>query len=115
MLAQMLSGLGQPAQVFPGILTLGAIGWLLAWCRERTGALWLPLGLHAGWIFWFKSYTLFTTTVARPGTPTWWWGSARLHDGWLTFAVIAVTTAFFVGALRGRRNPATPSPLGNAP
>jgi uncharacterized protein len=113
MLAQMLSGLGQPAQVFPGILTLGAIGWLLAWCRERTGALWLPLGLHAGWIFWFKSYTFFTTTVASKGTPSWWWGSARLHDGWLTFAVIAVTTAFFVGALGGRRNPATASPLGN--
>ena len=113
MLGQMLSGLSQPALVFPGILTLGAIGWLLAWCRERTGALWLPLGLHAGWIFWFKSYTFFTTTVARKGTPSWWWGSARLHDGWLTFAVIAVTTAFFVGALGGRRNPATASPLGN--
>ena len=115
MLGRMLSGLSQPAQVFPGILTLGAIGWLLAWCRERTGALWLPLGLHAGWIFWFKSYTFFTTPVAQQGAPSWWWGSARLHDGWLTFAVIAITTAFFVGALGGRRNPATPSPLGNAP
>jgi hypothetical protein len=74
--------------------------------------------LHAGWIFWFKSYTFFTAPLTHQGTQSWWWGSGRLHDGWLTFAVIAVTSAFFMGVL-GRRespaNPATPTPLGNAP
>ena len=118
MLGRMLSGLSQPSQVFPGFLTLGAIGWLLAWCRERTGALWVPLGLHAGWIFWFKSYTFFTAPLTHQGTQSWWWGSGRLHDGWLTFAVIAVTSAFFMGVLGRRKspaNPANPTPLGNAP
>ncbi len=96
MLGRMLSGLADPNQVFPGVLTLGTIGWLLAWCRERTGSLWLPLGLHAGWIFWFKSYTFFTTPAAGRVTQGWWWGSERLHDGWLTFGVIGLTTAWFV-------------------
>lgn len=100
MLGEMLSGLADPGQVFPGILTLGAIGWLLAWCRERTGSLWLPLGLHAGWIFWFKSYTFFTTPAAGRMAQSWWWGSERLHDGWLTFGVIGLTTAWFVKTLR---------------
>jgi hypothetical protein len=115
MLARMLSGLSQPSQVFPGILTLGAIGGLLAWCRERTGALWLPLGLHAGWIFWFKSYTFFTAPLANLGRQSWWWGSARLQDGWLTFAVIAVTSVFFVGMLGNRKNPTSATPLGHFP
>lgn len=114
MLGRMLSGLGDPSLVFPGILTLGAIGWLLAWCRERTGGLWLPLGLHAGWIFWFKSYTFFTDPVPGHDAQSWWWGSARLHDGWLTFGVIVVTTALFVRALGGFQKSADPS-LRNAP
>ena len=115
MLVRMLSGLSQPSKVFPGILTLGAIGWLLAWCRERAGTLWLPLGLHAGWIFWFKSYTFFTAPLANLGRQSWWWGSARLHDGWLTFAVIAVTSVFFVGVLGTRKNETSATPLGHVP
>ena len=31
--------------------TLFLIGWILADTRLRTQALWLPIGLHAGWIF----------------------------------------------------------------
>lgn len=115
MLATMLSGLIDPAVVFPGILTLGAIGGLLAWCRERTGSLWLPMGLHAGWIFWFKSYTFFTSPVGGHPVHAWWWGSARLHDGWLTFAVIALTSGLFVRFLGNRRSEAEPVILSHAP
>jgi hypothetical protein len=73
------------------------------------------LGLHAGWIFWFKSYTFFTAPLANLGRQSWWWGSARLHDGWLTFAVIAVTSVFFVGMLGNRKNPTSATPLGHFP
>ena len=100
MLLHMLSGLGDPTILFPGLLTLGMIGWLLAWCRERTGALWLPLGLHAGWIFWFKSYNFLTLPVAGADPRAWWWGSDRLHDGWLTFTVIGLTAVLFVATWR---------------
>lgn len=31
--------------------TLFVIGWILADARVRTGSLWLPIGLHGGWIF----------------------------------------------------------------
>lgn len=115
MLGRMLSGLGDPSLVFPGILTLGAIGWLLAWCRERTGGLWLPLGLHAGWIFWFKSYTFLTLPAEGHEAEMWWWGSARLHDGWLTFGVIAITAVLFVRTLGGHPATSDPKTLRNAP
>jgi len=31
--------------------TLFLIGWILADARMQTRSLWLPIGLHAGWIF----------------------------------------------------------------
>ena len=31
--------------------TLFLIGWILADARVQTRSLWLPMGLHAGWIF----------------------------------------------------------------
>lgn len=114
MLARMLSGLADATSLFPGLLTLGMIGWLLAWCRERTGALWLPLGLHAGWIFWFKSYNFLTQPVAGADPRAWWWGSDRLHDGWLTFVVIGLTALLFVATGRDDRRNSPPKVTGHA-
>lgn len=40
-----------PLLLGAGFLTLFAIGWILADARLETRSLWLPIGLHAGWIF----------------------------------------------------------------
>jgi membrane protease YdiL (CAAX protease family) len=40
-----------PILLGAGFLTLFAIGWILADARLATRSLWLPIGLHAGWIF----------------------------------------------------------------
>jgi membrane protease YdiL (CAAX protease family) len=40
-----------PLLVAAGFTTLFLIGWILADARLRTRSLWLPIGLHAGWIF----------------------------------------------------------------
>jgi membrane protease YdiL (CAAX protease family) len=42
---------GDPALVTAALTTLFLIGWILADARVRTRSLWLPIGLHAGWIF----------------------------------------------------------------
>jgi hypothetical protein len=34
-----------------GFTTLFVIAWILADARLKTRSLWLPIGLHAGWIF----------------------------------------------------------------
>ena len=39
-----------PVLVAAGFTTLFLIGWILADARLRTRSLWLPIGLHAGWI-----------------------------------------------------------------
>ena len=40
-----------PLLVAAGFTTLFLIGWILADARLRTRSLWVPIGLHAGWIF----------------------------------------------------------------
>ena len=42
---------GDPMLLMAGFMTLFAIGCVLADARLQTSSLWLPIGLHAGWIF----------------------------------------------------------------
>jgi uncharacterized protein len=70
----------------PAFFTLLVVGACLALAYQRTGALYFSIGLHAGWIFWLKSYKL----VTQPGVPSSpaLWGSDKLIDGWLALAVV---------------------------
>ncbi len=101
MLGRMLHGFMDPLAVFPGLLTLALAGGLLAWARERTGALWFGMGLHAGWIFWLKSYGFLT--VEAPTATGALWGSAKLYDGWAALIVLSLVSIPL--ALRWRAQP----------
>ena len=50
-LAHSFDQFREPMLVLAGFTTLFLIGWILADARLRTQSLWLPIGLHAGWIF----------------------------------------------------------------
>ena len=50
-IAHSLDQFAQPVLVLAGWATLFLIGVILAHARIRTQSLWLPIGLHAGWIF----------------------------------------------------------------
>lgn len=97
-LGQMLTGFVDPALLVPGFFNLTLVGLLLAWARERTGALWLPIGMHAGWIFWLKAYGTVSVPVA--GQDSILWGSGKLYDGWVTTAVLLPTFALLGWWLR---------------
>jgi membrane protease YdiL (CAAX protease family) len=45
------AGFGDPMMVLAAFATLFVIGCILADARVLTRSLWLPIGLHAGWIF----------------------------------------------------------------
>jgi uncharacterized protein len=45
------AGFGDPIMVLAAFATLFLIGCILADARVLTRSLWLPIGLHAGWIF----------------------------------------------------------------
>ncbi len=51
---------------FLGIfITLFAVGVVLAYARYKSGALWLSIGLHAGWVFCVKTYSDLTSRTDK--------------------------------------------------
>jgi membrane protease YdiL (CAAX protease family) len=50
-ITQAFAGFGEPTMVASAFATLLLIGCILADARVLTNSLWLPIGLHAGWIF----------------------------------------------------------------
>ncbi|MGP8199811.1 MAG: lysostaphin resistance A-like protein [Limisphaerales bacterium] len=88
-----LSGLALLPKMFPGgpplvpaFFTLFVAGAILALAYQRTGALFVSIGLHAGWIFWLKFYGFLT--VQTPGANPAIWGTDTLIDGWLALPVL---------------------------
>ena len=89
LLPGMLRGFVEIERVMPGLLNLTLAGALLAIAYQKTGNLYFSIGLHAGWIFWLKSYGFLSreATVA----PSWFWGTGKLIDGWLALIVLAAS------------------------
>ncbi len=50
-ITEAFAGFEDPALVVSAFATLFLIGFILADARVLTNSLWLPIGLHAGWIF----------------------------------------------------------------
>jgi membrane protease YdiL (CAAX protease family) len=74
-IAHSFSQFGQPKLLLAAFTTLFLIGWILADARVRTRSLWLPIGLHAGWIF---SNGLFNRIAHREILAYPWLGKSLL-------------------------------------
>jgi uncharacterized protein len=72
----------------PAFFTLFVVGACLALAYQRNGALYFSIGLHAGWIFWLRSYKLVTQPA--PGANPALWGTDKLVDSWLALGVLVV-------------------------
>ena len=79
--------------------TLSVVGLILAMARLRTGALWFPIGLHAGWIAVLKAYNLWYKGVPDHALRPWGVGES-LRSGLLPLATLAVTAALCHFVLR---------------
>ena len=58
-----------------------ALGGVLAHARWRTASLWLPIGLHAGWIFTHSILCGLTVAASRPDSISWLISGAALIAG----------------------------------
>jgi membrane protease YdiL (CAAX protease family) len=68
-----------------------AVGLALAWARLRSGALWLPIGLHIGWIVALKGF-IMTHGLVHPKKPDpLLLGAGDLRTGLLPLVALAVT------------------------
>jgi len=81
------SGFGDPMMVLSAFATLFLIGCILADARVLTRSLWLPIGLHAGWIFASGAFSWLARRqmVALP------WLGKNLLVGIIPLGLAAVT------------------------
>lgn len=93
LLAGTLRWFGDPAAMADAFLTLFAVGVLLAWVREWSGAIPACIGLHMGWVAVIK--ITVALTAAQPESPSYWLVS-RFDGfvGWLVAAWCALILAF---------------------
>jgi uncharacterized protein len=81
------AGFGDPMKVLAAFATLFLIGCILADARVLTRSLWLPIGLHAGWIFASGTFSWLARRqmVALP------WLGKNLLVGIIPLGLAAVT------------------------
>src|SRR4029077_7848970 len=90
-----------PMMVLAAFTTLLLIGWILADARLRTRSLFLPIGLHSGWIFVAGVVGKMTK---RQAIILPWLGS-NLLTGLLPLALGLITWALMIGWLRYANRP----------
>jgi len=86
-IADAFAGFGDPMMVLAAFATLFLIGCILADARVLTSSLWLPIGLHAGWIFGSGTFSWLARqkVVALP------WLGKNLLVGIIPLGLAAVT------------------------
>ncbi len=87
---------GRPELLVGGLATLLAVGLVLGYARWRTRALWLPIGLHAGWVFGVKSFAAASRHVAGNNV----WFGADLSQGVVPVTVVLLTGVLVAAWLR---------------
>jgi uncharacterized protein len=87
-----------PILVAAGFTTLFLIGWILADARLQTRSLWLPIGLHGGWILTAGAFN----KIARHDRTILPWLGKNLLVGIVPLAVAGVTWLIVRAWLRQR-------------
>lgn len=87
LLALMVARFSASELLIPGFFSLTLIGMALALAYQRTGNLYFSLGLHAGLVFWLKTFNSLTTP--GPNTDSLFRISKNAYDGWLGLGMAA--------------------------
>lgn len=90
LLGKILLHFTEPLFFVTDFATLLGVGLILAWARVRTGGLWFPIGLHAGWIMALKAFNLFYKDVPCHALRPWGVGDS-LRSGILPLLTLGLT------------------------
>ncbi|MCW1886173.1 CPBP family intramembrane metalloprotease [Luteolibacter flavescens] len=91
LLGQIFARFANPLELVSGLTVLFAVGLVLAYARIRTASLWLPIGLHFGWVVGFGIFKSATWAVGGLPEITRWFVGTTLREGLLPLSVVAVT------------------------
>ena len=98
-LGLILADFANPRFVAAEFLTLLVIGLALGWARLRTGSLWMPVGMHAGWVFAYKLFNLYFKS-ASDGAIGGWLVGETLMVGMLPLTTLILTWLVLAGLVR---------------
>jgi uncharacterized protein len=90
LLRKLLAQFADAKVVIGSFIPLLALGGLLGFARWRTASLWLPIGLHAGWIFANSLIGAFTVVATRAESNWWVISGLSLRQGLIPLAGILI-------------------------
>ena len=90
-LGQILGRFADPLTMVARFLMLFSLGVVLAVARWRTASLWLPIGLHAGWVFSYHMFKAATWPVIGLPEAAKWLVGPSLKEGTLPLVVVVIT------------------------
>lgn len=91
LLGQVFSRFADPLSMVGRFLLLASVGVVLAIARWRTASLWLPIGLHAGWVFGYALFKSATYPVPELPAIAGWLVGGTLMEGILPLAIVILT------------------------
>jgi len=91
----------EPWLVLGGFTTLFCVGWILGWSRLKTQSLWMPIGLHAGWVFGLKTFAKVTERLLKAKATLPWFGET-LYVGLGSVVAVLLTGVLVAVILRSR-------------
>ncbi len=102
---QLLAQIGErfihPEDFIGIFLMLFVVGVVLAYARHKTGYLWMPIGLHAGWVFTLKVYGALTNNTGS-ANPVLYGNDIR--EGLLPLLFVCLTGAAVWFYLRPKKS-----------
>lgn len=105
MVGASLGHLSHLGAIAGGLAVLAAIAWMLCRAFEREGTLWLPIGMHAGWIVVLQLSSEFLQQgAAIAAWPNWLLGGGNLSHGALALLPLAAQ-ALLLGLFGKSRKP----------
>jgi membrane protease YdiL (CAAX protease family) len=82
-----------------GAASLFAAGWILGSAAVATRSLWLPIGLHAGWVFAQQTSNLFLRPVAQGSEGALPWIGPNLVSGAVPTGLLPLAALVLTGLL----------------
>ena len=91
LIVQIFARFTQPLDLISGFATLTAVGLVLAYARFRTASLWLPIGLHSGWIFGITVFKAITWVAPGVSPAAKFLTGSTLREGLAPLMVVLLT------------------------
>ncbi len=109
LLRKIAAQFSEPRIILGTLMPLLALGGMLAYARWETASLWLPIGLHSGWIFVNAILAHVTLPVSHPDSMVWMLSGSNLQQGLLPLAGILIAGGLVIRLTTPADAPETPA------